>query len=186
MAREDDIGNRHGTDAWDIAADSYASCPCCDAKARLRHVEPRSGGGLSVHAHRCTRCRHEWEAEPATWRLCRLPGCDAHGLDATSLGGHLDMIELALDMRSPVSGEVIGRVMQDFGLAPSAGSDPQTCMAAVRAARRAVGGGTALAAAWFHNLNTALADTPANIMSRTGGADRLLGYLASRQAPIDE
>lgn len=173
-----------GFDCRDAAPESFLTCPRCAASATVLHVEPKSGGGTCRHEHLCSRCRHEWEAEPASWRLCPLPCCDAHSLDATSLGGHLNTVELALDIRTPVRAEVIDRVLKDFGLTPSSEADLHGCMAVIRAARAAVGANTRLAVAWFHNWNTALDDTPATILSQPGGTERLRDYLTSRHVPV--
>lgn len=176
--------NEEGFDRRDGAAVSFLACPRCGAAATVLHSEPHSGGGICRHEHRCTRCRHEWEAEPASWRLCSLPHCDAHRMDATGLGAHLDLVELALDIRTPVSADICARVLADLGLEQSAGSDPQASIAVIRAARSAVGGDTRLAVAWFHNLNTALGDTPAAIMKKPDGTDRLRDYLEARHVPV--
>ena len=74
-AQREDIG----IDCWDLAAPSFLECPRCSARALVRHIEPHSGGGILRHLHRCTRCRHEWEAHPAPGQICSADWCDHKG-----------------------------------------------------------------------------------------------------------
>lgn len=71
-AKKQDIGFNW----WDLAPDSFLKCPCCGARARVRHIEPHSGGGRLRHLHRCRRCRHEWEAHPEPGQVCSASFCD--------------------------------------------------------------------------------------------------------------
>lgn len=66
-----------GFGCWDFAATSFLKCPRCSARALVRHIEPHSGGGIMRHLHRCTRCRHEWEAPPQPGQTCNADMCDA-------------------------------------------------------------------------------------------------------------
>lgn len=77
-----------GISLMDTASDSWLPCPRCDAKTKLLHKEPATGGGLMQHEHCCTRCRHKWRAEPEAWGVCPDAYCDSHtgGLDRTTTG----------------------------------------------------------------------------------------------------
>lgn len=79
-------GAEIGFCVWDSAPGSFMTCPRCEARALVRHVEPPSGGGNLRHEHRCTRCRHEWESAPRQGQGCTIDECLPCTMDATTAG----------------------------------------------------------------------------------------------------
>lgn len=83
-----------GICVWDHAQGSFMPCPRCGARAKVRHVEPPSGAGDFRHEHRCTRCRHEWEANPRQGQGCTIDECLPSRIDATTAGCLREMGDL--------------------------------------------------------------------------------------------
>lgn len=171
-----------GIDAWSSAPDSFLECPRCQAKASVRHVEPDSGGGRWQHMHRCTRCRHEWRMEPATWRLCSAPSCDAHGLDATGMAGRVEHLDAILSGRcAEMSDEAqLQLLCTDLALPAPAPGEALLAVSVIQSLHASLGGDLGTVAAWLHNRNTALGATPVAVVTRTEGWAGLASYLRSR------
>lgn len=171
-----------GIDAWSSAPDSFLECPRCRAKASVRHVEPDSGGGRWQHLHRCTRCRHEWTKEPATWMLCPAPNCDAHGLDATGMAGRLEHVDAILSGQCPqLSLERQAQLLcADLALPAPRPDEARSAITVIQALHISLGGDLGTVAAWLHNRNTALGAAPATVAANINGWASLTSYLRSR------
>lgn len=171
-----------GLDLKELAPDSWEKCPCCSARAAVSHVEPMSGGGRHRHLHRCRRCRHEWSAEPASWLVCPLPLCDAHGLDATGLGGHKLQVQSAL-VGEMDDGKASDLLRREAGLKAAICSDEEL-LRIIRALWSGLGRDIGTAVKWLHNPNTAFRAAPASLLEAPYGASEILSYLAARRFTV--
>ncbi|WP_411839973.1 antitoxin Xre/MbcA/ParS toxin-binding domain-containing protein [Paracoccus sp. ME4] len=180
MAKSSDDGI--GVDLMDMAPDSFETCPRCWARASVVHEEPCSGGGRLAHLHVCRRCRHKWWSPPASWLLCPLRGCDAHGLDATGLGGHRLLVHSALIGELPEE-TAASLLRSEAGLREAICPDREL-LQIIRALWTGLGHDLGTAVRWLHNPNTALGGIPARLLTRRETGAEIIAYLASRQFPI--
>lgn len=180
MARGKNAG--FGIGLMDTAPDSFENCPRCGARALVTHSEPMSGGGRSVHEHVCRRCRHSWRSEPASWLLCPLPQCDAHGQDATGFNCRKSMINSALIGDFPEEGAA-ALLRVEAGLQSSVCTDPEL-LQIIRTLWNGFGQDLGAAVKWLHKVNAELGGAPAVLLFGPEGGAAIISHLASQPLPV--